>query len=79
MKNSHEGKEREDHDSVPPTLDSFDPLRDAERLLEDDDPSNAGSEARGAVPGADPERAVGEEDEAGPADTNEDEARFDAG
>lgn len=65
--------------SVPPTLDSFDPLRDAETLLEDGTAQHEESGSGHAKPSENQESAAPGTNERGPEDTNEVDARSDAG
>lgn len=68
-----------DPSTVPPTLDSFDPLRDAETLLDDGMPTSEESKEGNANTLGKTGSAAPETNERGPEDTNEDDERFDAG
>ena len=72
-------KEHGDQPTVPLTLDSFDPLRDAETLLDDDAPPKTGFEVDDEDPATDQEHTVSGDGDSGPEDTDEDTSRFDAG
>ena len=68
MMHSKAGKEPDQQPEIPLTVDSFDPLRDAETLLEDQAAGNPGTEAPGRDrPHTDPARRAD-----GPDDPGED-------
>ncbi|MFL4478387.1 hypothetical protein ACIPUB_08940 [Paeniglutamicibacter sp. ORCA_105] len=69
----------EDQTTVPPTLDSFDPLRDAETLLDDGTPKNEEVKEGDMDSIGESGSAAPEANYRGPEDMNEDDARFDAG